>query len=76
MTTDEITEHIVKFLAEHYRKDTRRHFYYRYPDNQRTWSHMLEDGSHLIITAGSVTYEVATHTDEHMYWIKGDKYDK
>ena len=80
-TTDEVLQHICKWLADHYRKDYRCYFYYRFPDNQWSWSQheYLNDASihnYLTITAGTTNYSLSVHTDQFKFFTEGKTYEE
>lgn len=73
-TTDEVLQHICKWFANYYRKDSRCYFYFRFPDNQWSWSqHRLNN--YMIITAGTTVYELSIHTNEFKFFTEGKIHD-
>lgn len=78
-TTDEVLQHICKWFADYYRGDPRAYFYWRYPDDQWSWSQHIDTNTpnhcYMRITAGTTVYELSIHTNEFKFFAEGKVYD-
>lgn len=78
-TTDEVLQHICKWFIDYYRKDSRCYFYWRFPDNQWSWSQHIglntSNHCYMEITAGTDVYELSIHTNEFKFFTEGKIHD-
>lgn len=78
-TPDEVLQHICKWFADYYREDPRCYFYWRFPDNQWSWSQHIglntPNHNYMAITAGTTVYELSIHTNEFKFFTEGKIHD-
>ena len=71
----DITNWICEWLAAHYRADSRRHFYWRFPDNQWSWAQHTHlnrpDYNYMVITAGDSAYEFRLQSGHFRFHAEG-----
>lgn len=74
---NDITKWICEWLAAHYRPDSRSYFYWRFPDNQWSWSQHTDTNTsnhnYMVITAGDAEYEFSIKAGHIRFHAEGKK---
>lgn len=72
---DNITKWICEWLIDHYRKNTRCNFYWRFPDGQWTWQDVdmnTSSDDYMAVTAGDSEYAFSIKF-KHIYFFTNGK---
>jgi hypothetical protein len=78
-TTNEITQQIIQWFVTYYRQIPQSYFYYRFPDNQWSWSQHKDNSDnykYMVITAGTVNFSLSIHTEQFKFFTEGMRYGK